>query len=140
MGWLDPLSWLKWATGIIIVSVASLGVGLYSFQTKLIYPAGLPEGQGLPRPWRSRTDTCTSGSRTIVALPSDFGMPDEELTLETPDGVKIKAYLIPVDNDPHLRPTVILLHANAGNVVRLLPLRPGIEAPVAQRVAAQAEC
>ncbi len=44
----------------------------------------------------------------------------EDLTLFTPDKVKIKAFLIlqPKDLAPS-RPTVLLLHANAGNVVSL---------------------
>lgn len=34
----------------------------------------------------------------------------------TPDGVRIRAYLIIFDEAPHERPTVLMLHANAGNV------------------------
>lgn len=44
MGWLDPISWLKWVTGIVVVSVTGLGGLLYHFQTNLIYPATMPEG------------------------------------------------------------------------------------------------
>lgn len=44
-------------------------------------------------------------------------MPYEELDLTTPDGVRIKAFLM-LDEKAEDRPTVILLHANAGNVVR----------------------
>lgn len=45
----------------------------------------------------------------------------EELTLQTPDGIKIKAFLMLYEQDGVAakdRPTVLLLHANAGNVVR----------------------
>jgi len=50
-------------------------------------------------------------------------MPYEELTLTTPDGVKIKAFLMLYEKDGILakdRPTVLLLHANAGNVVNTI--------------------
>ena len=52
----------------------------------------------------------------------------EEIDLLTSDGVRIKAFLIMYDEleegekkgvAAESRPTVILLHANAGNVVRL---------------------
>lgn len=45
----------------------------------------------------------------------------DELTLTSTDGVKVKAFLIKQPQDiAASRPTVLLLHANAGNVVRLL--------------------
>lgn len=52
-------------------------------------------------------------------LPSRYGMSSfSDLTLTTPDNVKIKAYLIlQPDEIAAKRPTVLLLHANAGNVV-----------------------
>ncbi|KAF9432409.1 hypothetical protein BGZ76_010842 [Entomortierella beljakovae] len=45
-------------------------------------------------------------------------MPFEDLTLTTPDGVKIRAYLIKQPGDEHAksRPTILYLHANAGNM------------------------
>lgn len=39
----------------------------------------------------------------------------EDLVLETPDGVKLRAYLLLLQDTPG--PVVILLHANAGNMV-----------------------
>lgn len=50
----------------------------------------------------------------------------EDLTLETPDKVKIKAFLIlQSDKTAASRPTVLLLHANAGNVVSCtIPVDP----------------
>jgi hypothetical protein len=48
----------------------------------------------------------------------------EDLTLDTPDGLKIKAYLIlqggnkaDQETEAKRRPTVLFLHANAGNMV-----------------------
>ncbi|KAM0752538.1 alpha/beta-hydrolase [Meredithblackwellia eburnea MCA 4105] len=105
-GWLDPISWLKWVAGILVGGGLGLGGILYAVQTKLIYPSSMPEG-----------------SRTNVPTPRDFGMsPYEDLTLTTPDGVRIKAYLLLEEKDPSSRPTVILLHANAGNVGHRLPI------------------
>ena len=50
----------------------------------------------------------------------------EDLTLDTPDGLKIKAYLMlqgsskaDQETEAKRRPTVLFLHANAGNMVRL---------------------
>jgi hypothetical protein len=43
--WLpDPLSLLKFTAGCIVVGVGSVGGLLYTFQTSLIYPAGMPAG------------------------------------------------------------------------------------------------
>jgi hypothetical protein len=54
----------------------------------------------------------------------------EDLTLETPDNLKIKAYLIlqgatasnvgkpKLNTEAASRPTILFLHANAGNMVR----------------------
>ncbi|KAK4703765.1 abhydrolase domain-containing protein 13, partial [Phenoliferia sp. Uapishka_3] len=62
------------------------------------------------------------GSRTNVPLPTDYGMPFEDVSLTTPDGVKIKAYLMLDEKAPEERPTVLLYHANAGNVGHRLPI------------------
>ena len=62
------------------------------------------------------------GSRTQVATPDEFDMTYEELKLRTPDNVEIRAYLmLQPGEDTYIqsRPTVLLLHANAGNVVSL---------------------
>lgn len=49
-------------------------------------------------------------------------MPDyRDLTLETPDGVKIRAFLVPQSNASQ-RPTLLYLHANAGNMGHRLPI------------------
>lgn len=101
-------SLLKWFACTVALSVGGVGVGLYLGQTKLIYPSGIP-----------------AGSRENVPTPDQFGMPYEELTLITPDGVKIKAFLMLYERDgvqAKDRPTVLLLHANAGNVGHRLPI------------------
>lgn len=66
-----------------------------------------------------------------MPTPDRFGMPYEELTLITPDGVKIKAFLMLYERDgvqAKDRPTVLLLHANAGNVVSDTIVEFGIRA------------
>lgn len=98
---------LKFVAGTLALSLTAGGAALYLGQCRLIYPANMP-----------------SGSRTIVPRPDEFAMaPFDEATLVTPDGVKLRAFVIPYARDgvkPSERPTVLLLHANAGNVVRFL--------------------
>jgi hypothetical protein len=79
--------------------------GANAVQNKLIYPAHVP-----------------GGSRQHVDTPNQYGMPDyEDLTLTTPDGLKIRAYLVPRP-DAAQRPTLLYLHANAGNMGHRLPI------------------
>lgn len=83
---------------------------LYSGQRYIIYPAYAP-----------------SGSRQNVDTPDKHKMPIyEDLTLESPDKLKIKAYLMlqgaglagkAGEEEAKRRPTVLFLHANAGNMV-----------------------
>ncbi|KAG8883915.1 hypothetical protein FRB97_005589 [Tulasnella sp. 331] len=137
---------------------AALGAGLlYYGQNFLIYPSGFPQG-----------------SRTDVATPMQYNMCYHDVTLETPDNIRIKAYLmlqrqevpatngvyqqahiyapskkdvggegveIPIDQNLHeedlkaskrdilghskmsrSQPTVLIFHANAGNMGHRLPL------------------
>lgn len=98
---------LKWLASTLAVSLTVGGTALYLLQSRLIYPANLP-----------------AGSRQDVPRPEEFGMPGEEVELTAPDGVKLKAFVIKAPGDPSLRPTVLLLHANAGNVVSSC-FRPG---------------
>lgn len=120
-GLMDPMYWLKTLATGIVISAGATGVLLYACQTKLIYPSDVPAGLShvshelITRPIRSLH---VSGSRTDVPTPDQFGMPFEDVSLETPDGVKIKAFLMLQRAKPELKPTVLLLHANAGNVVR----------------------
>ncbi|GAA5956380.1 hypothetical protein JCM10213_000556 [Rhodosporidiobolus nylandii] len=104
----SPTTLLKVCASTLAVLVGGSGTALYLLQNKLIYPANLP-----------------SGSRTDVPQPSDFGMPFEAVDLTTPDGVRLKAFLIKYEQGgtkAEERPTVLLLHANAGNVGHRLPI------------------
>ena len=92
---------LAGAAGVTIATLAGL---LYVYQTALIYPASFPEG-----------------SRTIVDSPSQYGMPYTEHRLVTPDLIKLHVYVIPHE-DEQPRPTVLMLHANAGNMGHRLPI------------------
>lgn len=101
------MSTLKWVAFLGTGSAAILGTGLYLFQSKLIYPASLP-----------------SGSRQIVDTPDQHGMSEyESLYLDTPDGETLHCYLImQVAKLARDRPTILLFHANAGNMGHRLPI------------------
>lgn len=99
----DASTVLKWGASTVLLSLTAAGGLLYHFQSSIIYPSSLPEG-----------------SRINVPTPEAHGLPYEDVTLLTPDAVKIKAYLLLQQSNPSSRPTVVLLHANAGNVVRLI--------------------
>lgn len=96
------MSVLKWTTILAAGGAALIGTGLYTFQTAIIYPSSVP-----------------SGSRTLVATPDQYGMPEyEDITLSTIDGEKLHCYLITQTKDiVRLRPTVVIFHANAGKYV-----------------------
>ncbi|KZT06618.1 alpha/beta-hydrolase [Laetiporus sulphureus 93-53] len=106
--------------------IGTLGVGLLFFgQNYLIYPSAFPPG-----------------SRTEVPLPIDFGLPYQDPELITPDGVRLRCYLLlqrkdmshvdapPVDTTEEetdeefasRRPTVMMFHGNGGNVGHRIPL------------------
>lgn len=109
--WFDSaISVLKWTSSLTACSVAVVGGALYVFQTSLIYPASMP-----------------SGSRTSVDNPAQHGMPEyEEIFLETKDAEKLHCYLITQTADvSRQRPTILLLHANAGNMGHRLPIARG---------------
>lgn len=108
--------------GIFALGVASTAMLLYRYQRSLVYPSNFP-----------------AGSRTEVLTPDQFGIDDfEVIQLETPDGEKLHAYLLSqrqssvkekergVSDEPNevmaRRPTVLFLHANAGNMGHRLPL------------------
>ncbi|GAO47095.1 hypothetical protein G7K_1307-t1 [Saitoella complicata NRRL Y-17804] len=98
----------KWALAIGATTLAITGALLYTFQNSIIYPASMP-----------------AGSRTNVPNPSDFDFPSscwEEIVLDTPDKEKIRAYVILQEKAPEKRNTVLLFHANAGNVGHRLPI------------------
>jgi len=108
--------------------LSTIGVGLLWYgQNYLIYPASFPEG-----------------SRTNVPVPTQYGLPYEDLTLVTRDGVKIRCYLLvqrkelnlttkttfeslqeaedPPEKYAATRPTVIMFHGNGGNMGHRIPL------------------
>ncbi|KAI0036346.1 alpha/beta-hydrolase [Vararia minispora EC-137] len=119
------------ATAAGLGTLAGIGL-LYYGQNYLIYPSAFPQG-----------------SREQVPVPSEFGLPYTDLTLTTPDGVKIKAFLLTQrrhleihgaaeipwsleddGDETHLisrqfvasRPTVIMFHGNGGNHGHRIPL------------------
>ncbi|KAI8842931.1 Alpha/Beta hydrolase protein [Chytridium lagenaria] len=115
---------LPWGMETLINTAAVIMAGgvfmLWKFQSNLIYMASLPHG-----------------SRTVVARPDQMRMPDfEDLTLTTPDGVKIRAYAIrnSMSRNPEVdaamegmrgwisNTTLLYLHANAGNMGHRLPI------------------
>lgn len=106
--------------------LSTIGFGLlYYGQNYLIYPSAFPPG-----------------ARTEVPVPTDFGLPYEDVELTTPDNVRIKCYLmiqkskldlaratvidIPEDKSDEdfasSRPTVIMFHGNGGNMGHRIPL------------------
>ncbi|KAJ1541771.1 hypothetical protein HK405_010436 [Cladochytrium tenue] len=106
-----------------LVNAAALAVAggvflLWRFQARLIYMAYVP-----------------SGSRSVVARPDRFQMPDyEDASLVTPDGVRVRAYAIFNNNGKRAAAvdssaaataapcTLLYLHANAGNMGHRLPI------------------
>ena len=95
--------------GTFAVGVASLAGLLYVHQRALIYPSSIPED-----------------SRTNVDTPDKFNLPFDEYRLTTPDHVKVHVYAILQQGGPNgddknvarTRPTILMFHANAGNMVR----------------------
>ncbi|CAN6626821.1 hypothetical protein TRVA0_011S00518 [Trichomonascus vanleenenianus] len=96
---------VKVAATVIPIVVSLFTYGVYKFQTKLIYPSDFPEG-----------------SRTDVDTPDEYGMPYEDVTIDTPDGEKLKAFLMLQEKDARDQTTVIMLCPNAGNIGHSLPL------------------
>jgi abhydrolase domain-containing protein 13 len=87
--------------------MAFLGI-LYYCQNAIIYPATFPPG-----------------SRTVVMKPEEFDMFHyDSITLVTSDGIKITGYLIRQETAEKTRaaPTILYLHANAGNMGHRLPI------------------
>ena len=84
---------------VVLVGVAAtaLVAALYFYQTELIYPARFPPG-----------------SRQSVMKPHEFGMAHyEDLTLMSPDGLRLKAYLIKQPEGMHKQTdTIIYLHVS----------------------------
>jgi fermentation-respiration switch protein FrsA (DUF1100 family) len=75
--------------------------------SEIIYPRNIPPG-----------------ARTQVPRPSEYGLDDhEELSLPTPDGETLSAFLLRPNNKAQARPiTILLFHGNAGNIGHRLPI------------------
>lgn len=90
---------------------ASIGgialVGLYTFQSSLIYPSSLNDGRG------------------YCAKPDEYDMPEyEEKFLETEDNEKIQCYVLKqLQTDPRYANKTVVIHSpNAGNIGHALPI------------------
>ena len=60
-------------------------------------------------------------ARFCFALPSQYGLPYEELELETADGERLAAYLVLQEHSVRAHiPTILFCHGNAGNIGPLL--------------------
>lgn len=110
---------------ISALTVCTAATLLYRYQGNLVYPSNFP-----------------TGSRTEVLTPDHFDIEYDNLTLQTPDGESLHAFLMPQrqisekerargereggDETMGRRPTVLVFHANAGNMVRsvVIPYPP----------------
>ncbi len=121
--------------GVLVVSLISTAGLLYRYQTSLIYPSSFP-----------------SGSKAEVSTPDEYDLPYTEEELITPDSQTLRVFVmlqgtaLAKSNEKSLqrkssptqtgkaplevtdaalagkRPTVLFLHANAGNMGHRLPL------------------
>ena len=78
-----------------------------SLHSEIIYPRNIPPG-----------------ARTDVPRPSQYGIEDhEELSIPTPDGETLSAFLLRPSNKAQARPvTILAFHGNAGNIGHRLPI------------------
>ena len=81
-------------------------VGLYTYQSSLIYPASLNDGHG------------------YCATPDEYDMPYELVNLKTEDGETLQCYLLKQDpqSASYSNKTVLILSPNAGNIGHALPI------------------
>ncbi|KAI8393543.1 Alpha/Beta hydrolase protein [Radiomyces spectabilis] len=100
-------SWLSYALSVTGLAGLAGATFLYLYQCDLIYPSSFPEG-----------------SRTEVAKPSDYGLKYTEETLTTKDKVKLRSYIMTLENEAEAKaaPTILYFHANAGNMGHRLPI------------------
>lgn len=90
------------------VTVAS-ALLLYKYQLKLIYPAGLNDARS---------------PDAHHPTPEEYGIPYQDLYLETTDGVKLHAFLCLQDAEDSInyqKKTVLILNPNAGNIGLAVP-------------------
>lgn len=109
-GWLTNSTFIDLGLTLVVFIVIGLLVALYIFQTRLIYLPQFPPG-----------------SRSEVWKPSKFGFSpkhDEEIFLETTDGVRIHGYWLSDASaiDRNKLPTFIYFQGNAGNIGHRLPI------------------
>jgi fermentation-respiration switch protein FrsA (DUF1100 family) len=99
--------WLLWMAKYTVYTTCFLGfgfvVGIYMYQTSMIYPSSFPEG-----------------SRKHVMKPDEFGLAYENVTLVTSDNVRLTAYLIMSRSPKPI--TIVYFHSNAGNMGHRLPI------------------
>jgi fermentation-respiration switch protein FrsA (DUF1100 family) len=78
-----------------------------SVHSEIIYPRNIPPG-----------------ARTDVPRPAQYGIEDhEELSIPTPDGETLSAFLLRPSNKAQARPvTILAFHGNAGNIGHRLPI------------------
>lgn len=81
-------------------------VGLYSYQSSLIYPALLNDGHG------------------YCSTPDEYGMHYELVPLKTLDGETLQCYLLKQDRHSvdYTNKTILILSPNAGNIGHALPI------------------
>jgi fermentation-respiration switch protein FrsA (DUF1100 family) len=103
MGWYGvPFTLIKYT----LICGAGLLVYLYTRQGRLLY---VPTPGDLPR----ENDRNPPGYRS----PEEHDLPFENVSITTDDGVRLHAWLITQPSEVvSLRPTLLLLHGNAGNV------------------------
>ncbi|KAI9318216.1 Alpha/Beta hydrolase protein [Dichotomocladium elegans] len=101
------LEYIQYFFYFISVVTIALSLLLYKYQNHLMYPTFFPPG-----------------SRSVVARPSQYGLPDKEEILLTRDGVRIRCYVIPQrDDDVAIQsPTVLFFHSHTGNMGHRLPI------------------
>ncbi|KAI7886452.1 hypothetical protein K492DRAFT_68650 [Lichtheimia hyalospora FSU 10163] len=92
---------LAYFIAVLTVAISAL---LYKYQCALLYPAFFPPG-----------------SRSLVARPSKYGLPDKEEILTTRDGLRLRCYvLLQQDDDVAIQsPTLLWLHSHTGNMVSI---------------------
>ncbi len=94
---LDRRTSLSTVLSIVMMVAAGYAVvllGLYAFQSRLVYFPNVP-------------------SRTIGPGPESIGLAYEPVEIITEDGIKLDAWYVPV-REP--RGTVLFFHGNAGNI------------------------
>ena len=81
------------ALGIMAAAYGGLALLLFFSQSRLVY---YPES-----------------GREIIATPAQLGLPFEDISLKTSDGISLHGWFIPAAQP---RGTVLFLHGNAGNI------------------------